>query len=423
MSEPAISVSVPIDSVERVANDVVDRSSPPSTSATATAASTSLTLVAATEASSDVKRPLRVAVYLADQNPHRDRSRGITEMTQSLFAFLRTCAELHVTQVVSRSSYRYEDESERLKRIPWRTDHKIGRLLADSVHPFVMPSNADLWYYPKGYVSPLIRRPVPMIGTMHDTIVQHYADNYPHTRKRSELSYWVGMTKRSLNTFDSVLTVSENAKLQLLGLCDRYQIKPPTIEVTYESSNWENYCSWTFTKEDYVVHLANSAPHKRTNWLLQQWQKLQTSGRMLPKLVLIGQLDHEGNELLARCRHVELRAPMRRLQLVQTIGEARALILPSEIEGFGLPALEAYYVSTPVCWVENTSVEEVVGPDGIFGRFDLNDQESLYQALNQTLAIDASVVEQMKQQLLGRFNSQLVSRRIVNHFLQVSRKA
>ena len=37
------------------------------------------------------------------------------------------------------------------------------------------------------------------------------------------------------------------------------------------------------------------------------------------------------------------------------------LLLPSEIEGFGLPALEAYYLSTPVVYVRGTAVEEILG--------------------------------------------------------------
>ncbi len=49
--------------------------------------------------------PIRVAVYTADQNPHRDRSLGITSMTGSLLDAMYERDDVQVTLVTSRSSY------------------------------------------------------------------------------------------------------------------------------------------------------------------------------------------------------------------------------------------------------------------------------------------------------------------------------
>ena len=67
--------------------------------------------------------------------------------------------------------------------------------------------------------------------------------------------------------------------------------------------------------------------------------------------------------------------------------EARALILPSEIEGFGLPALEAYYLGTPVCFIENTSVEEILRIATDKGSFSLEAKQTLFSALEEVMAI------------------------------------
>jgi glycosyltransferase involved in cell wall biosynthesis len=71
---------------------------------------------------------------------------------------------------------------------------------------------------------------------------------------------------------------------------------------------------------------------------------------------------------------------------------AKALILPSEIEGFGLPALEAYYLGTPVCHVAGTSVEEILSVATDKGRFDLDKCESLFAALDEVCRMSSDEV-------------------------------
>ena len=79
--------------------------------------------------------PLRVAVYLADQNPARDRSLGITEMTRSLMGRFAAREDLHLTQVISASSHNQTHPQISTSRFPFRTDRTWGRLAADLFHP------------------------------------------------------------------------------------------------------------------------------------------------------------------------------------------------------------------------------------------------------------------------------------------------
>ncbi len=334
--------------------------------------------------------PIRVAVYTADQNPHRDRSLGITSMTGSLLDAMQQRDDVKVTLVTSRSSYGNAGRIETRSRLPFRTDGTLGRLVCDTFHPWFSHPPCDLWYYPKGYLSLLTRPHRPMVGTMHDTILQFHADHYPETRSASAFRYWIYVMKNSLRRLDCVMTVSEHAKQQLLEFCVRYQIKPPRIAVTYESSSWESMRFDRKAKRDHVVHLASAAPHKKTNRLLQMWQELQNAGKALPILQLIGSLDAQGRQLVDQLKHVQVSRPLAEREFAETIGEARALILSSEIEGFGLPALEAYYVGTPVCYVSGTSVDEVVTEAGRFGAFELQDITSFSAALDRALSAAAN---------------------------------
>ena len=68
------------------------------------------------------------------------------------------------------------------------------------------------------------------------------------------------------------------------------------------------------------------------------------------------------------------------------------LLLPSEIEGFGLPALEAYYLSTPLVYVRgSTPVEEILGERSP-PAFVLASADSIFvAAVDQALGLDATL--------------------------------
>ncbi len=360
----------------------------------------------------DVSR-LRVAVYLADQNPHRDRSIGITSMTQSLLGKLAKRDDLLITQIISRSSHAERCDAIETRMLPFRTDRAFGRLIADGFHSWLVRPHVDLWYYPKGYVSRIAKNSTPSIGTMHDTIVQHYADHYPGSRSRRAFGYWLGQTKRSLSRHACVMTVSQHAARQLTGFCERYGIDPPPIKVTYEGTEWESYRGGAHEKSDFVLHLASVLPHKQTNNLLRMWSQLQRQGVDLPKLLLVGNIDPEGQQLLQSLANVSQQPPVSHQELRNVMSSARAILLPSEIEGFGLPALEGYYVGTPVCYVRDTSVAEVVQDAQQHGAFDLNDAASLRTALDNVLKLSRDEITRISNAMYDLFSTERVTERVI----------
>ena len=358
-------------------------------------------------------RPLRVAVYLADQNPHRDRSLGITSMTRSLMSDLCTRADLQLTQITSRSSFQVDSTEIQTLQLPFRTDHAVGRLLADSAHKLMVRPNVDLWYYPKGYVGKLPTS-MPTIGTMHDTIVQHYADHYPKLRSKRSYNYWIAQTQRSLKQFTRVMTVSQHAAGQLRSFCERYGIQPPRIDVTFEASSWETIRGVEHEKLDQVVHFSSSTPHKRTNRLLLMWKQMQRAGAEHPELILIGKIDSEGQELCRSIKSVRHLPALDTKELQQEVARSRALILPSEIEGFGLPALEAYYVGTPVCYVRETSVAEVVLDPSRRGEFALDDSQSLRTAIDRVLGMSGDEVKEIGDRMYEKFAISKICDRMID---------
>lgn len=346
-----------------------------------------------------------VCFYCADQNPHRDRSLGITNYTSDLLNALKRNGGIQLQAVSSKSSSGVPDGIANTI-LPFATDNVPGRLLGDHLHPLMVGNRIEtqLWHYPKGFLplGPQVRQ--PKVGTIADTILQFYADKYPHQRSRFDYGYWIAMLKNAVRKFDSIITVSEFSKRAILEFAERHRIKAPTIHVTYEGVDEHLDSTGKQRSRDYLLHLASSAPHKKTNWLLEQWRRLQERESALPPLRLIGRLDQTGQRLVSGLKNVEVFPWLQREEIFEAMRGAMALILPSEIEGFGLPALEAYYCGTPVAYVKTTAVEEILGPDTP-GGFRLDD-DSLTDAVTELLAMDSEYITRKRNELEQRFSWQ-----------------
>ena len=346
---------------------------------------------------------MKIAVYLADQNPHRDRTLGVTNYTRCLLAGLSEREDIHLSMLVSASSYCFVHDRSRQVRLPWATDNNILRLITDNLSvPILDSMKSDIVYYPKGYVSYLMRPRRFTVGTVHDTILQYYADHYPHFRSRADLIYWIGLMKSSIKKFDMILADSCSGRDQVIELCTRYKITPPPIMVTYAASDYENFNISHVTKKDYVVHFASMSPHKQTRRLMEIWAQLAPGRPNWPQLKLIGSLNAVKEFLdLPGVSHLPF---LENDQLSTVIQECRAILIPSSIEGFGLPALEGYYHGTPVCFVRGTSVEEIVSGFTSKGGFVLDDPGSFQQALDEVLGMPFEEVLQVRDALKKKFS-------------------
>lgn len=368
---------------------------------------------------------LRLTAYLADQNPGHDRSFGISRMSQIVLEALAGLGGLEVEAVTSKTSQQPSDCIDTTRVLPWGTRNKFVRLLTDHIHPLfnLLRAAPDLYYFPKGYLPILSHWSRPSVVTIHDTIIQYDDDNYPKWRNRWEYSYWAMILKHSLRHADRILTVSEFSKGQIQNFMKRHGIASKEITVTYEPCLYEKIVQpLDVTKGDYVIHLASCEPHKRTAHLIRWWCAAESSGLSLPLLHLIGTVPPEVVSLLASSRMIVKRPFLEDSALQVAYLRAKALILPSEIEGFGLPAVEAYYLGTPVCYVKGTSVEEVLGVATVKGGFSLDDAESLFEALDEVLAMTAEEVWECGMKLREMYAAAKVAERMMQVFQDVGRE-
>jgi len=344
-----------------------------------------------------------VCFYCADQNPPRDRSRGITFYTYGLLSHLRDAKSVELTALVSKSSFAIPDGIERLT-LPFRTDHVAGRLLGDHFHPLIVPRDvAEIWHYPKGFLPAGLHVHARKVGTIADVMIQFDADHHPESRSKLAFTYWLWMLRHSIRTLDLILTVSEFSKRAILEFCDRHRLSCPPIIVTYEGVEiFTPLEELPRTKENYVVHLASRLSYKATTWLLEQWLSLAESRKDLPELRLVGDLDSRGAVIFSKMTNVSLVPPLPRSKLEELIAKAWALLLPSEIEGFGIPAVEGYLLGTPVAYARETALEEILGSDSPGGFY--RQRDSLEAALTETLNLDRASVEKKAASLKQRYN-------------------
>lgn len=364
----------------------------------------------------------RAQVYLADQNPGYDRSFGISRMSRMLLGSLLERGNVSIEAVVSKSSQRGPDKVIATRCLPWSTRSKWVRLLSDHLHPvFIRPhEEPDLYYFPKGYLPLLDVYCRPSVVTIHDTIIQHDEDHYPEWRASWEYGYWAKILKHTLRNADRIMTVSEFSKREIIGFMLRHGIPEKEITVTYEPCAYESVPQPDAPeKGDKVIHLASVEPHKRTAQLIRWWLEGEEEGRKLPVLELIGSIPVEHIEKIRKSRTIRLLPFLEDAKLQAAYSSARALLLPSEIEGFGLPALEAYYLGTPVCFVRGTSVEEILSGATGKGAFSLESRDSFFAALDEVLAMEPAEIRRCGLVLREAFASDKVAERVEGVFRDV----
>jgi len=364
-------------------------------------------------------------VYLADQNPGYDRSFGISRMSKIMVEALGETDRFEITTLVSETSQKAPGESVSVRKIPWGTRSKIVRFLTDHLHPllFIWGGKPVIHYFPKGYLPFLSRLCTPSVITIHDTIIQYDEDHYPEWRSSWEYRYWALMLKHTLRKADCILTVSESSREQIRAFMNRHHLPVKDITVTYEPCAFEGIPQATGPlKKNFVIHLASVEPHKRTLQLVRWWISAYEDGLELPELHLIGSPAATVVAEMEKCPRV-LKTPfLTDLELQRAYREAKALILPSEIEGFGLPALEAYFLGTPVCFVRGTSVEEILSVATCKGGMDLDNRSSLLAALDEVTAMSAEEIYRNGLILREEYHSDKVSMRMTRVFEDLREK-
>jgi N-acetyl-alpha-D-glucosaminyl L-malate synthase BshA len=205
-------------------------------------------------------------------------------------------------------------------------------------------------------------RRLPFITTLHGTDITLVGSN------RSYLP----ITRFSIEQSDGVTAISQYLLNQTLK---DFDIKRP-IEVIPNFVNCDLYTrkpqpglreQWAPSGEPILMHLSNFRPVKRLTDVVEIFALVR--GKMPAKLVLIGDgPDRGAAEYLIRKKKLQKDILFlgKQDQVYEKLAVADLFLMPSQLESFGLAALEAMACEVPVIATNVGGVPEVVehGVDG-----------------------------------------------------------
>ena len=205
-------------------------------------------------------------------------------------------------------------------------------------------------------------RRLPFITTLHGTDI---------TLVGNDRSY-LPITRFSIEESDGVTAISHYLKKRTL---EEFDIKNPievipnfvNCDLYFRSARQEGRAQWAPGGEPILMHLSNFRPVKRVTDVVEIFALVRE--KMPAKLVLMGDGPDRGSaEWLVRQKRLTCDVYFlgKQDRVYEKLGLADLFLLPSDLESFGLAALEAMACEVPVIATNVGGVPEVVehGVDG-----------------------------------------------------------
>lgn len=250
----------------------------------------------------------------------------------------------------------------------------------------IQKEQIDLMHFP--YFSVPVGYTKPYVVTIHDLIVDSFDTGRASTLplplyKAKRLAYKFVM-RRALKHAKKIITVSQATKQQIV---EHYHVPEDAIAVTYEGvEKIKQVATSTFGKNtsDYFLYVGNAYPHKNVEQLVNAFALVHEQQPDV-SLLIVGKTDYFKERLQEKVKAQHLDEYISFLgfvpdeDLAYLYKHALACVIPSFMEGFGLPALEAM-ASNCLAVVSDIPVfREICGDAALY--IDPHNAESLQAVL------------------------------------------
>lgn len=279
---------------------------------------------------------------------------GVGRYIRNLMAQLASLDSTHEFVVFLRKR---QFDTYTLPNVRW------SKVLADApwhslTEQIVMPAiflqaNLDLLHVP--YFNVPLLYPGRMVVTIHDLTILHI-----DTGRATTLPWILYKLKRlgyrmlvwwAVHRSGQLIAVSETTKQDIVK---SFGIDPARIHVTYEGVSLQPSKEKPLISEPYFLYVGNAYPHKNVEILIEAAAKANV------RVVYVGKNDFFYKRLGITPKTVSDD------ELANLYMYAKALVFPSRMEGFGLPAIEALSLGCPVICSDIPIFHEILGENAVY---------------------------------------------------------
>lgn len=337
--------------------------------------------------------------------------RGVGRYIRNLVKYLQVLDKEndYVLFVRSKDYGRMKDEGLRINWKIVKADvrwHSIDEQLR--LPSILEKEKLDLVHFP--YFSVPIFYSGKFVVTIHDLILHHFptgeASTLPLSLYQLKLLGYKFVINQVAKKAKKIITVSQTTKSEIV---DHLGINPEKVVVTYEGvddkiANRKSQISKVQLKtKNYFLYVGNAYPHKNLERLLEAFKKFYNLKPKTYNLVFVGKEDYfykrlkEKVKKMGLSKNVIFYGEVTDEELSKLYKNAKALILPSLMEGFGLPAVEAMANRCLVLASDIPALREVCDETAIY--FNPYDAGDIAKKMNETLsnAFSKNIEEGLKQ--------------------------
>jgi len=283
----------------------------------------------------------------------------------------------------------------------------------------------DLVHFP--YFSHPLLYSQPFVITIHDLTILKFATGKATTKNPFiyYLKRWgyQKVLEHGIYRSKKIIVPSEFVKKDIL---ENFSVPSEKIVVTYEGMGEELILNLKFKilnskeeRENFFLYVGNFYPHKNVEFLVRAWQKIDQ------ELILAGPNDFFAKRIKALIKKVNLEKKIKFVfnpsdeQLASLYQKAKALILPSLFEGFGLPVVEATYFNCPL-FLSDIPVFREIAPSGtVF--FKANNESDLVSKI-QNLSTNTEEYRIMNKEYRGEYFAKFSFAKMAEETLKIYKK-
>lgn len=248
------------------------------------------------------------------------------------------------------------------------------------LHLFWHKADYDVLFTP-GHYAPRISS-IPYISSVMDLAFIKYPDDFAK-KDLFQLKAW---TEYSVQRAAKVVAISDFTKQEIRRVYRRSDsdiiVAPPSVTELgsrYSKPQFQKYCQKLGITTPYLLYLGTLQPRKNLLKLIEAFEQIALvnaeSSKNAPlsqlKLVLAGKVGWLADEIMQKIAQSPVKDKIILTGFVPSqfkyplYQNAKAAVMLSPYEGFGIPALEAMAAGTIPVIANSSSLPEVVGKAGI----------------------------------------------------------